>query len=53
MGERLARARGGLGQDVAAGQHVADDEALDGEGGGEAAGGERLAHGLGHAEIGE
>ena len=31
-GERLARARGGLGEHVATGEHVGDDELLDGEG---------------------
>ena len=41
-GERLAGARGGLGEHVAAGEHVTDDEALDREGLGDAALGESL-----------
>ena len=38
---------------LAAGEHVGDDEALDGERLFDAARGERAAHGIGHAEIGE
>jgi hypothetical protein len=52
-GEGLARARGRLGEHVAAGEHVADDEVLDGERLGHAALGERVDDSLGHAEIGE
>ena len=52
-GERLAGAGRRLGEHVAAGQHVGDDELLDGEGGVHAAiaqgGGDRT----GYAEIGE
>jgi hypothetical protein len=52
-GERLAAARGRAGEDVAAGEHVGDDEVLDGEGGFDAAGGERVDDRVRHAEIGE
>ncbi len=51
--ERLARAGGGLGEHVAAGEHVADDEALDGERLVDAALGEGRDDGARHAEIGE
>ena len=52
-GDRLARARGGLGEDVVAVQDVLDDEGLDGKGGGDAAGGERSHDRLRQAELGE
>ena len=52
-GERLARAGGRLGEDVVAGEDVRDDERLDGEGVGDAALGEHVAHDFGHAEVGE
>src|SRR4029077_8278939 len=52
-GERLARPGRGLREHVAAGEHVGDDEALDGERLFDAACGKRTAHGTGHAEIGE
>ncbi len=52
-GERLARARGGLDQHVAAVEHVGDDERLDRERTVEAAPRECAGDGLGHAEIGE
>jgi hypothetical protein len=52
-GERLARAGRGLDENVATGEHVADHEALDGEGMREAATRERVGHGFGYAEIGE
>ena len=51
--ERLARARGGLGEHVAAVEHVADDEPLDGEGLGDAALGEGRDNRARHADIGE
>ena len=51
--ERLAGARRRLDEDVAARQHVLDHEALDGERGFDAAIGECVDYGLGHAEIGE
>jgi hypothetical protein len=52
-GERLARSGRGLGEHVTAGEHVGDDEVLDGERLLEAALGEGAAHGRRHAEIGE
>src|SRR5215207_9341657 len=52
-GERLARARRRLDEHVAAVEYVADDEALDGKGGSDAAGVERGGDRTGHAEIGE
>ncbi len=52
-GERLARAGGRLGEHVATGEHVADDELLDGEGGVDAALRKRTRNRTGYAEIGE
>ncbi len=51
--QRLAGPGGRLGEHVVPGQDVGDDEALDGERLFDAARGERAAHGIGHAEIGE
>src|SRR5207248_1646177 len=44
---------GRLGEHVAAGEHVGDDELLDGERRGDPAFRQGTAHGGGHAEIGE
>src|SRR5919199_764153 len=52
-GERLAGAGRRLGEDVAAGEDVGDDEPLDGERLGDVAPGGRAPDGGGHAEIGE
>ena len=52
-GERLAGARGGLRQDVAAGEDVADHEALNCKWLGDAAALQGAGNGIGHAEIGE
>jgi hypothetical protein len=52
-GERLARARGRLGEHVAAGEHVGDDELLNGEGGVDPALGESARDRTGYAESGE
>jgi hypothetical protein len=52
-GERLAGAGGRLGEHVAAGEHVGDDELLDGERGVRAALFERIGDRTGNAEIGE
>ena len=52
-GERLARARGGLGEHVATGEHLTDDELLDGEGRVDAALFQRAGNRTGYAEIGE
>ena len=49
-GERLARARRRLAEDVAAGERVGDDEGLDAERLGDAAGGERVLDFRAHAE---
>ena len=51
--ERLARPGRRLGEHVAAGEHVGDDELLDGERLVDAALGERAHDGARHAEIGE
>ena len=52
-GERLARARGALGEDVTPGEDVGDDEVLDGERRGDPALLQSRADRGGHAEIGE
>jgi hypothetical protein len=52
-GKGLPRPGGGLNEHIAPGEDVFDDESLDGERFGDAAGGESAAHGFGHAEIGE
>ena len=52
-GERLARPSRGFGEHVTPGQHVSDDEALDGERLSDASGIESAADGAGHAEVGE
>ena len=52
-GQGLTRAGGRLHEDVAPGQNVGNDRALDGEGCGYAALRECALYGIGHAEIGE
>ena len=52
-GERLARSGRRLREDVAAGEHVGDDEPLDGERLADAAVRQGVDHRRGHAEIGE
>jgi hypothetical protein len=52
-GKRLARAGRGAHEDVAPGEHVADDQSLDGERFVDAAGGERVGNGSRYAQVGE
>ena len=52
-GERLAGAGRRLDEDIAPLDDVAQDEALDGEGGGDTAALERAHDVLGHAQVGE
>jgi hypothetical protein len=52
-GERLARAGWRLYEQIVAGQRIADDQLLDGEGGGDVAARERTDDRFGDAEIGK
>jgi hypothetical protein len=51
--ERLARSGRRADEHVTAGEHVADDDLLDGKRIGDAAGGQRVGDGSRHAQIGE